>query len=353
MKIVSVVGARPQFIKLAMMTKVFHESIEHLIVHTGQHYDYKLSDKFFSDFKMPQPRINLGIGSGSHAFQTSAILKPLEDFLKSYKPDWTLNFGDTNTTLGTTIVTSKLGIKSAHIEAGLRSGNRKMPEEVNRIVADHLSDLNLAPSEAAMRNLEKEGLLERSILVGDIMVDALHYALSIQHTVPNVLSRLHDSRNYLVATFHREELTSSRKKLTELIQILSNLEIEVFLPAHPRLLKCLDIFELKTKIAKSLKIIPPLGYFEMIKLIYGSKGVITDSGGVQKEAYLLKKPCLTVREDTEWIETLKGGWNQLVWNDLELIKGFPYEFDPSVHNPEIFGDGKTSHKVLQILSDYL
>lgn len=349
MKIVSVVGARPQFIKLAMISKQIDENTEHLVVHTGQHYDWELSGKFFIDFKLPAPTINLGIGSGSHAYQTAAMLTPLENFLRLHNPDWVLNYGDTNTTLSTSIVTSKLGLKCAHLEAGLRSGNRQMPEEINRIVSDHLSNLNLAPSENAIKNLKHEGLGERSILVGDIMVDALKFASNMKKGTNELNKQIVKERDYLIATFHREELTSSRSKLASLFLNLSNLSIKVYLAAHPRLMETIRKYELNEFIRNSLELVPPMGYFEMLETISHSKGVITDSGGLQKEAYLLKVPCVTVRRETEWPETLEGNWNRLLWHNLDNLRNSFERTDEGVHNPLVYGDGTTSVRVMEEL----
>lgn len=343
------VGARPQFVKLAPVACAMKDRAHHAIVHTGQHYDENMSGSFFRELALPEPTLNLGIPPGSHAQQTAAILSPLERFLESEKPDWVLIYGDTNSTLGGALVAAKLGIPIAHLEAGLRSGNRGMPEEINRIVADHLADLNLAPSEGALSHLFEEGLAGRSELVGDVMVDSLNFAKSRLGERLRTKHWLETPGDYLIATLHRQELTSSRQKLVEILTALANHSLPVYLPAHPRLKKAIERFGLLESVRGSLRLVPPLGYLDLIDAVADSRGVLTDSGGLQKEAYLLEVPCLTLRPETEWVETLHGGWNRLVWSNFSALSEFPPKSAPEMHNPDVFGDGKVAPRVVSLL----
>ena len=349
MKIVSVVGTRPQIVKLSPIYAALETRAEHLVVHTGQHYSDNLSKFFFRDLGMSLPTVNFNIGSGTHAEQTAAILVPLEKFLTDISPNWVISYGDTNSALGTALATSKLGFKLAHLEAGLRSGNRTMPEEINRITIDHLSDLNLAPSETAMSNLSIEGLAGRSKLVGDVMVDSLHFAIDKIKEDPSFKRQSYFSGNYLLATFHRQELMNSKNRLKVIISKLSNHRYPVFLAAHPLLRKRLEEFNLMDLVMKSLQILPPLGFLEMIDALSRSKGLVTDSGGLQKEAYLLGVPCLTIRPETEWVETLQGERNKLIWEDLQEISEFPFEKSSFKYDPLIYGDGKSALRVADLL----
>ena len=349
MRIVSVVGARPQFVKLAPIAHAFQGRVEHLIVHTGQHYDELLSGTFFKELGIPQPTVNLGVGSGSHAQQTAAMMVALERFLLDASPDWVLVYGDTNSTVSAAMVAAKLNLRLAHLEAGLRSRNRAMPEEINRIVADHLSQLNFAPSQIAVSNLEMEGLSDTSKLVGDVMVDVLNLAKEKVEKSPPSRAWKTNEGDYLFATLHRQELTESPEQLTAVLSTLGQMSLPVYLAAHPRLLKVMGDLGLSEMATGSLRIISPLGYLDLVDAILGSRGVITDSGGLQKEAYLLKVPCLTVRPETEWTETLADGWNTLVWHDLGAIKNFPIVKLPVSHNPMQFGDGTASHRILEML----
>lgn len=349
MKILSVVGARPQFIKLASIVQALNYRADHSIVHTGQHYDENLSSAIFQDLSIPPPVINLEVGSGTHAEQTSAMMVPLQDVFINESPDWVLIYGDTNTTVGAAIVAAKLKIPLAHLEAGLRSGNRSMPEEINRIVADHLSDLNLAPTKSAMNNLTREGLESRSALIGDVTLDILNHSMRKIRNNPPLQSWIKLDEDYIIATLHREELTSSKKQLTAVIHAMSKINLPVYLPAHPRLKKMLLKFDLMKIVGGAIQLIPPLGYLELIDAVSQSKGVITDSGGLQKEAYFLSVPCLTIRPETEWSETLVEGWNQLVWNDYSLVESFPQKRSFKAPDLVAFGDGNAAIRAVNLL----
>ncbi|BAK35580.1 UDP-N-acetylglucosamine 2-epimerase [Microlunatus phosphovorus NM-1] len=314
MKVVSVVGARPQFVKLAPIAHALQAAgHEHMIVHTGQHYDPNLSDVFFSGLGIPESNIHLGIGSGSHGVQTGAMLTALDPVLESADPDWVLVYGDTNSTIAATLSAVKQHLPVAHLEAGLRSFNRRMPEEHNRVLTDHAADLLLAPSDVAMRHLADEGLSDRARLVGDVMVDV---CLQIRDAVlaseqPASTTSHPIGGPYLLATLHRPDNTDDPARLAALIESLAALPLPVLLLAHPRLVTratAAGISLTQGSITQS----SPLPYRELVTAVLGSVGVITDSGGLQKEAFLLRRPCTTLRTETEWVETVELGWNVLL-----------------------------------------
>lgn len=346
MRIVSVVGARPQFIKLAAINNAIDGfDVEHLVVNTGQHYDANMSDIFFQSLSIPNPVFNLNIGSGTHGVQTGAMISALDPTLNSLRPDWVLVYGDTNSTLAAVISASKLNLKVAHLEAGLRSFNRLMPEELNRILTDHASDLLLAPTLRAIENLNSEGLNSRSILVGDVMAD-----ICIQVKDLNKNNKSKEQSKYLIATIHRAENTNDKSRLLSIIKSLQNLPIQVKLVAHPRLKKYAESYGLTLE-KGSIHLVDPLGYSEMIVMILGSEGVITDSGGLQKETYLLEKPCTTIRTETEWVETLENGWNVLdpSASNLEILSA---REKPSIPIKNHFGNGDAAKKSIEALLNF-
>lgn len=349
MKVLSVVGARPQFIKLAPLHKAANNrGIDHLIVHTGQHYDDNMSEVFFRELEIPQPYLNLNVGSGSHASQTARMLEGLEECVLKERPDWVVIYGDTNSTLAAAIVAVKIETPLAHIEAGLRSGNRKMPEEHNRIISDHCSDLLLAPTETALENLTHEGLGGRTRLVGDIMVDSLNFVKrSLENTPINVEELCKTSGDFVLATIHRAENTGDCSRLNSLIEALSNFDIPVVLPAHPRLVDHCNTFDIELS-KGSLIVVPPLSHRELIATAIASKSVVTDSGGLQKECFLLKVPCSTIRTETEWKETLVDDWNIIV-DDLSDLQGLAKRPAPESEQPTPFGNGQTAKRIIDHL----
>lgn len=352
MRVVSVVGARPQFVKLAPLAAELRDkrNIEHVIVHTGQHYDPNMSDVFFQELNLPTPDVNLRVGSGSHGAQTAAMLEALEPTLAHLAPDWTVVFGDTNSTLAAVLAAVKQDLSVAHVEAGLRSRNRRMPEEHNRILTDHAADLLLAPTKTAMKHLENEGLSERATLVGDIMVDVcLGVRASVEATPPKRPAELAAAGPYVVATVHRPQNTDDRARLIDVLTGLRSVECRVLLVAHPRLLSCCRRFEIELS-SFDVELIEPLGYRDMIATTSSAVGVITDSGGLQKEAFLLGVPCTTLRAETEWPETLIDGWNVLHADALGIA-------DAAIRNPPAegrsrpFGDGRAAKRIVAALSD--
>lgn len=316
MRVVSVVGARPQLVKLAAVAAAFEGTPhEHVIVHTGQHYDADLSDVFFDGLGIPAPDVHLGVGSGSHGVQTGAVLSAMDAVLDARRPDWVLVYGDTNSTLAGALSAVKLHLPVAHLEAGLRSFNRRMPEEHNRVLTDHAADLLLAPTQDAVDHLAVEGLAERTELVGDVMADvclrvrdAVHAG---DHPPPVLPDGIDPSAPYLLATLHRPDNTDDPARLDALLDALAALPVPVALLAHPRLVARAAAHGLDLA-RGSVRPGRPLPYAGLVAAVEGSVGVVTDSGGLQKEARWLRRPCTTLRPETEWLETLAHGWNVLV-----------------------------------------
>jgi len=321
MKVASIVGARPQFIKAAVVSRELRKQYQEVLIHTGQHYDDNMSKLFFRELDIPEPDYNLGVGSGPHGAQTGKMLVRIERVLRKEKPDWVLVYGDTNSTLAGALAAAKLHIPVAHVEAGLRSFNRRMPEELNRVVVDHVSDLLFAPTETAMKNLEREGLIERAHLIGDVMEEALRYYLPIARERSTILKRLQlDPKSYYLVTVHRAENTDSKQNLESVLQALVQLDHPVVFPLHPRTRKMIERFGLGRFLnARRIRYLDPVGYLEMLALEENALTILTDSGGVQKEAYWLGVPCVTLREETEWVETVESGWNVLAGVETERI----------------------------------
>jgi len=348
MKIVSIVGARPQFIKAAAISRIIRKTqgINEILIHTGQHYDDKMSAVFFSELNIPYPDHNLEIGSGTHAFQTGRMMQGIEAILIKEKPDWTLVYGDTNSTLAGSLASAKLHIPLAHVEAGLRSFNKAMPEEINRIVTDRISDLLFAPTYTAINNLSREGLSNVTRFTGDVMYDSiLYYQEKVLHS-PDVKTIPDLPEEYILATVHRAENTDNQENIRNIFSALSEADFPVILPIHPRTAK---IVSGTLKIGQNIRIIEPVGYLEMLKLTMGAIKIVTDSGGLQKEAYFLGRPCITIRTETEWIETLHDGWNIVTGTHPEKIKNAIAASRPSAIQGTEFGDGKASEKIVTLL----
>lgn len=329
MKILTVVGARPQFIKAWPVSQALGRlNISEFIVHTGQHYDERMSEVFFRELGIPRPGINLEVGSGNHGQQTGAMLQKLEPIVLEQQPDAVLVYGDTNSTLAAALAAVKLHIPIVHIEAGLRSFNRRMPEEHNRVLTDHCSALLLCPTPTAIKNLAREGLTQGVHLVGDVMQDAL-LAAHAKAGAPTALAGAAPGQ-YFLATIHRADNTDDPTLLREIFLGLQDLPLPVVLPAHPRLRARLDGLRLDFSPAQ-IRLIEPLGYLEMVRAVAGARGVLTDSGGLQKEAFWLGVPCVTLREETEWIETLANGANRLAGASAtrirEAVQALPARMD--------------------------
>ena len=349
MKVLSVVGARPNFVKLAPLSRAVRNKFEEVIVHTGQHYNYEMDKIFFDELGIPEPDYHLGVGSGTHGHQTGEMIKKIEDVLIEEKPELVLDFGDTNTTLAGAIAAVKLHIKIAHVEAGLRSYDKKMPEEINRILVDHCSDLLFCPTKTAVENLRTEGIVDGVYLTGDVMVDSLNYCINIAEKKSKVLDELGlKPKEYLLATVHRAENTDDPERLSGIVEAFCEAGNVVF-PCHPRTKKLLNQFGLWDRLQENVKIIKPIGYFDMLLLEKNSKKILTDSGGVQKEAYILGVPGITLRDNTEWVETVEDGWNVLVSAEKEKILKAIREFEPATEQRDVFGKGNASEKMTEII----
>jgi UDP-N-acetylglucosamine 2-epimerase len=320
MKVVNVVGARPQFIKLAPILKAVerhnqqypNRPIQEILVHTGQHYDYEMSQVFFDELGLKVPDYHLGVGSGSHGYQTGEMLKRIEEVLLKEKPDLVMVYGDTNTTLAGGLAASKLHIPVAHVEAGLRSFNKKMPEEINRVLTDHLSDLLFCLTQTAVENLRREGIEKGVYLVGDVMYDAVLLYLDLAERKSEIMERLGlKPKSYALATVHRAENTDQPERLRTIFDGLERVAEEglsVILPLHPRTRKHLNTLGIHPK---EVQVLDPVSYLDMLVLEKNARVILTDSGGVQKEAFFFRVPCVTLREETEWVETVERGWNTL------------------------------------------
>ncbi len=348
MRILSVVGARPQFVKLAPIAAAMKGQAEHLIVHTGQHYDSLMSDVFFQDLAIPAPDYNLGVGSGKHGKQTGAMLAGLEEIFEKERPDLVLVYGDTNSTLAAALAAVKMHIPVAHLEAGLRSFNRRMPEEHNRVLTDHASDLLLAPTTVAMDHLKTEGLADRSVLVGDVMTDVLFKTRDSLKSREEPLPAGLLPSGYYVSTIHRPDNTDDLSRLQQIVTSLSQLDKPVLLLAHPRLVDLAASHGIDLE-AGSIRVGQPLAYPGLINAVMNSAGVITDSGGLQKEAFLLRVPCTTIRPETEWVETVELGWNVLVSDDLSVLAQTVQRQQPAPTDATPYGEGAAAVEVVRAL----
>jgi UDP-GlcNAc3NAcA epimerase len=361
-RVASIVGARPQFIKSAMISRAiqFHNKqrgsikLEEILIHTGQHYDDNLSRVFFRQMKIPCPSYNLGVGSGSHARMTAAMLIEIEKTLMKEKPDWVLVYGDTNTTLAGAFAAAKIPLPIAHIEAGLRSFNRHMPEEINRVLTDHLSCLLLCPTKTAVDNLKKEGIIRGVFNVGDVMYDAFQFFRDTALQNSDIMSRLDlKPADFCLATVHRQENTKDSGRLKEIFQALNQLarrSCPIIIPIHPRTKEVL--MKHKIKLNSNVRLISPVSYFDMIALECNARIILTDSGGVQKEAFFAGIPCVILRDGTEWVETVDSGQNCLGGAELETIieafRSAEAERSKARSYPsKLFGHGRASHKIMQ------
>jgi UDP-GlcNAc3NAcA epimerase len=352
-KVLTVVGARPQFVKAAPVSRELRRQHREILVHTGQHYDEAMSASFFRDLEIPAPDENLEVGSGSHAAMTGEMMRRLEPVIRAHEPDGVLVYGDTNSTLAAAVVASKLAFSDdrrpwlAHVEAGLRSFNRRMPEERNRIVADHLSDLLLAPTETAMEHLAREGLGDRAHLAGDVMVDAHRWATErADRHLPDVAR---GSERYLLLTIHRAENVDDPARFGRILSGLA-VDVPVIFPVHPRTRAVLE--RAVHGLPPNVRAIDPVGYLEMVALEARAWAIATDSGGVQKEAYLAGVPCITLRSETEWVETVDAGWNRVVDDDPGALRAtledgaFMRRDKP---RPPLYGDGDAAARIVGIL----
>ncbi|MCU4925416.1 UDP-N-acetylglucosamine 2-epimerase (non-hydrolyzing) [Halobacteria archaeon AArc-dxtr1] len=355
MKVLTVIGARPQFVKAFAVSRELRRDHEEIFVHTGQHYDDEMSDVFFEDLGIPEPEYNLGVGSGDHGAQTAEMIVGIEELVIEEEPDIVLCYGDTNSTLAAGIVTSKMDVPLAHVEAGLRSYNRDMPEEINRVLTDHAAELLLVPSEASAENLREEGITEGVVDTGDVMYDAtllVRERAASQSTILQDLELTHEE--YVLTTVHRARNTDDPDRLAAILETLADIQDEVVFPVHPRTKNAMREHGLYEDAAAELTLIDPVGYLDFIRLIDGSRMVATDSGGAQKEAFFLDTPCVTMREETEWTELVDSGWNVLVGADPDQLEAhLTGAFDLPEAKPQPYGDGEAAAAVVDAVETFV
>ncbi len=358
MKIATIVGARPQFIKAAVVSRALRSlpGVEEVLVHTGQHYDHAMSDVFFKELDIPQPDYNLAVGSGRHGLQTARMLEAVEQVLMDQQPDWVLVYGDTNSTLAGALAAAKQHLPVAHVEAGLRSFNRRMPEEINRVLTDHAADLLFAPTGVAVDNLRREGIPERHIhRVGDVTYDAALFFGDRAERRSRVLERLHLVRKrYVLCTIHRAENTDCPARLRAIFDGLGEVarDHRVAVPLHPRTREALQRHDLLTAARRRLSIFEPVGYLDMVRLERNARLIVTDSGGVQKEAFFYRVPCVTLRDETEWVELVELGWNRVVppRNPSDVARQIAAQLSCADAKPgDPYGTGDAAQRISRIL----
>ena len=364
LKIVTIVGARPQFVKAAAVSRAlatFNEqsnnlSFEEQIVHTGQHYDENMSKVFFDQLGIPHPSINLEVGSGSHGRQSGVMLEKIESVLLKSRPDWVLVFGDTNSTLAAALAAAKIHIPVVHVESGLRSFNRQMPEEINRVVVDHISSILFCPTDTAVQNLANEGITEGVYQVGDVMYDSVLFNTSLAERSSTILDQLElKSKFFYLATIHRPENTDNKDRLDSILDALDRIDMPVLLPMHPR---TRDILGARLdEIGSGIRITDPVSYLDMLMLEKNARVILTDSGGMQKEAYWANVPCITLRDETEWTELVKAGCNRVVGSDTSAIIDAVGKAENEAANgfvtnaSKLYGDGHSAEKIAAVLGE--
>ena len=350
MKVLSIVGARPEFIQAMPVSQALQTRHAEVLVHTGQHYDYRMSQIFFDELPIPAPHYNLAIGSGSHAQQTAEILLGLEPILLAEKPDVVLVRGDTNSTLGAALVAGKLQIPLVHIEAGERSHNRAMPEEINRLLVDAIADCHFCASQKAVDQLAAEGKTQTVYWVGDPMLDALRQLLPLATLRSDALARWQVTpKHYGLVTLHRPANVDDPQRLEQILQALNQVDEPIIFPIHPRTRQAMN--DLGFRLADHIQLIEPIGYLDMLLLTANARIIATDSGGLQREAFYLLTPCLTLREETEWSETVTTGWNYLVGADTAQIVERWHNFPAAPLPPPLFGDGTAAQRIVTILEE--
>jgi UDP-GlcNAc3NAcA epimerase len=350
LRFVTVVGARPQFVKAAVVSRAIRVRHDEIIVHTGQHYDREMSAVFFDEMDIARPDVQLASGSGSHGEQTAAMLVGLERVLAEQQPDWVVLFGDTNSTLAGGLAASKLHLKVAHVEAGLRSYNRRMPEEVNRVLVDHVSTALLCPSDVAVENLAREGIRTGVHVVGDVMAEAFaRTAEAVRGRSAPLDAYGVTDKAYSLMTLHRAENTDDPERLRGIVRALNQAPGVVLFPAHPRTQKTLAA--LGWGFGPNVRLLPPQGYLDMVRLLIGARQVLTDSGGLQKEAYWAHVPCITLRDETEWVETVETGWNTIVGADTDRIVAAMTSVHAPVAHPELYGSMGVASRCVTVLEE--
>ena len=352
MKIVSIVGNRPQFVKAAPLSRALRRRMTEVLVHSGQHYDPELADLFFDELGVPQPDHALEVGSGSPVTQLAVMLQRLEPLLTAEAPDMVVVYGDTTTTLGGALAAAKLGIPLGHVEAGLRSFDRTMPEEQNRVVADHLAALLLCPTDTAVANLAREGVTRGVHQVGDVMLDASRMFAPAAAARPGPRALGLEPGGYLLVTVHRAAATDTPEALSALVEVLTGIEEPAVFPVHPRTRHRLEAAGLWDRVTAHapLRLSPPVGYLDFTSLLVGARAVVTDSGGVQKEAYFHGIPCITLRDTTEWVETVQGGFNHLVGMDADRVRAALADLAMPAERPHYYGDGAASERIADAIA---
>ena len=353
MRVVSVVGARPQFVKAFPVSRALRERHEEILVHTGQHYSQTMSDVFFEELDIPTPEYDLGVGSDSQGRQTGAMVGRFGEVVERESPDVIVVYGDTNSTLASAIVAAKTDACLAHVEAGLRSYNRSMPEEINRVLTDHVSDLLFAPTQRGVENLRKEGIGDGMVhRTGDVMYDAIQWARCRAAERSTVLDDLRLATDeYVLATVHRAGNTDDPHRLESIMAALCDADREVVFPVHPGTNERLAECGLRETVAKRLTLIDPVGYVDFVRLLDGAERVATDSGGIQKEAFFLDTPCVTLRDETEWVETVDAGWNTLVGADEAAIRRELARPVSLPAKPELYGDGDAAERIVAVIEN--
>jgi len=358
LKLVTIVGTRPQFIKSAPVSRAIqkhnvenpNEPLTKVLVHTGQHYDYEMSGVFFDDLGLKPPDYHLGVGSGTHGYQTGEMLKRIEEVLLAEKPDVVMVYGDTNSTLAGALAAAKLRIPVAHVEAGLRSFNKRMAEEINRVLTDHISDLLFCPTQTAVENLRREGITQGVYLVGDVMYDAALQYLALAERKSRILERLGlKPKDYALATVHRAENTDDPQRLRAIfagLEAVVRAGLPVILPLHPRTRKQAESLGLSPN---GVRVLEPVSYLDMLLLEKNARVILTDSGGVQKEAFFFRVPCVTLREETEWVETVETGWNVLIGCDPKRIACAALDFRQGKEEISPYGDGRAAERIVKVI----
>lgn len=352
MKVLTVVGARPNFVKVTLLSKELRKISKEILVHTGQHYDYEMSKVFFDKLSIPEPDYNLEVNEGNEVLQIAKMLIKLEEVMLKEKPDVVILIGDTNSTFAAAITASKLNLRCVHVEAGTRMHDKSIPEEINRIFADNVSELLFCPSKLAVRNLLKEGFTKGVHFTGDVMLDTLNHFLKTAEEESRILETLKvEKKGYILATVHRQINTNEKDNLSNIFRALMDSGEKVVVPLHPRTKKYLGKYDLLGKVGLKLIVIDPAKYVDMLVLEKNAKKIVTDSGGVQKEAYYLKTPCITLDSSTAWQETVDDGWNCLVGQDKDKIIDAIKNFNPTVKRKEYYGQGDAVKKIVSLIKE--
>ncbi|WP_330949253.1 non-hydrolyzing UDP-N-acetylglucosamine 2-epimerase [Virgibacillus sp. MG-45] len=354
MKLLTIAGTRPQLVKVAAVSRELRKEFTEVLVNTGQHYDYNMAGVFFEQLNIPKPDYDLGVGSMAHGKQTANMMIKIEEVVEIEKPDAMVVYGDTNSTLAGALVASKLHIPVIHIEAGLRSYNKKMPEEINRVMTDHISDVLFAPTDLAVSNLRKENIIQGIYQIGDVMYDAVLYNLNLAEEQHQLEDYDLISKQFILGTIHRAENTDNIERMTAIVDAFTKINYKVFLPLHPRTKNKLEEYNLLETLnqADNITIAEPISYLEMLLLEKHAFAIVTDSGGVQKEAYFAKVPCFTLRDETEWVETINTGWNTLVNPQMDDLAKSITSFQPQEYIDNLYGDGRAGKKITEIIKTH-